>query len=155
MRTLRRQARPSASWVEAPKARASVGSSTRVTRGQATSSPIRPAKIDRPFVTASPDSAEEMIDSNVDVTRESSTTTQRPDLTLLAPIMRVARSMASVAASSESTSPGPRPALNPTPVWLSAPSPAMADTDRLQIVRRAVAVIPVEVAMAASAAMSP
>ena len=56
MRTLRRQANPSPSWEAAPNARESVGSSTNVTVGAATNSPMRPANKDRPFTTASPDS---------------------------------------------------------------------------------------------------
>ena len=59
MRTLRRQARPSPSCDAAPKARVSVGSSTSVTSAPATDSPMRPAKKDRPFTTASPDSADD------------------------------------------------------------------------------------------------
>ena len=68
--------------------------------------------------------------------------------------MRVARSTASSIASSGTSSPGPRPTLNPVPVWLSAPSPAMASTDRKAFVRRRDDEIPVVVASATSTRLS-
>ena len=56
MSTLRRVARPSPSVSVAVKASGSVGSSTRVMSGEATSSPMRSANSERPFSTASPSS---------------------------------------------------------------------------------------------------
>ena len=91
MSTLRRQARPSASYVDALKARLSVGSSTRVTAALATDSPIRPAKNDRPLTTASPDRADAITESRVETTRGSKTTVYRPDWAFWAPSRRVAR----------------------------------------------------------------
>ena len=67
-----------------------------------------------------------MTESRVETTRGSKTTVQRPERALVAPSIRVARSTASPAARRGRASPGPRPTLNPVPVWLSAPSPAMA-----------------------------
>ena len=116
---------------------------------------MRSAKNERPLVTASPESVDDTTASTVEVTRGSSTTAHRPERALVAPSIRVQRSTASVTALSRSSPPGPRAAENPTPVWLSASSPAMVSTARLHTVRLAVAVIPVELATAASAAMSP
>src|ERR1035441_3557731 len=89
--TLRRQARPPGSYVDALKARLSVGSSTRVTAALATDSPIRPAKNDRPLTTASPDRADAITESRVETTRGSKTTVYRPDWAFWAPSRRVAR----------------------------------------------------------------
>ena len=118
-------------------------------------SPSRPAKNDLPFTTASPDIAEEMTDNSVDTTRGSNTTVQRPDFALVAPNIRTARSTASWAATSGSSEPGPRPTLKPPPVWLSAPSPAIADTERKAEVRLVNAVMPVVDASATSTLPSP
>ena len=126
-----------------------------MTEGAATASPTRPAKNERPFTTASPERAEETTDSSVEATRGSKTTVQRPDRALPAPSMRTARSTASAAALSGSRSAAARPTLKPLPVWVSAPSPAMADTERKAEVRRVAARMPVVEASATSTLPSP
>lgn len=115
---------------------------------------MRPAKKERPFTTASPESADATTASSVETTRGSKTTVQCADGTFRAPSMRVARSTASSVASSGSSSPGPRPMLNPVPVWVSAPSPAMASTDRKALVRLRNDEIPVVEASATSTRLS-
>ncbi len=121
----------------------------------ATFSPTRPAKNERPFTTASPESAEEMTDNRVETTRRSNTTVTRSDGGLIAPSMRVDRRTASWAARSASSPAKPRATLNPVPVWLSVPSPAMADADRKAEVRRVNARMPVVEARATSIRSSP
>ena len=59
-----------------------------------------------------------------------------------------------VHASSGTSSPGPRPTLKPLPVWVSAPSPAMASTDRKAVVRRRYDEMPVVEASATSTRLS-
>ncbi len=63
-----RQARPSPSTSVAENASGLVGSSANVKTGDATSSPIRLAKSDRPLRTASPFSVAESTDRNWAVT---------------------------------------------------------------------------------------
>ena len=116
----------------------------------ATVSPIRPAKKERPFTTASPERAEDTTESSVETTRGSNTTVQRPDLAFCAPSNRVARKTASLMASSGSRTTGDRPTLKPVPVCESAPSPAMASTERNAVVRRALERMPVVEARATS-----
>ena len=68
--------------------------------------------------------------------------------------MRVARRTASSIASSGTRSLGPRPMLNPEPVCVSAPSPAMASTDKKALVRRRDETMPVVEANATSTRLS-
>ena len=91
----------------------------------------------------------------METTRGSKTTVQCAERAFCAPSIRVARRTASSIASSGSSSPGPRPTLNPTPVWLSAPSPAMASTERKALVRRRYDEMPVVEASATSTRLSP
>ena len=53
---------------------------------------MRPAKKERPFTTASPDSAEATTASRVETTRGSNTTVQCAERAFWAPSIRVARS---------------------------------------------------------------
>ena len=57
-------------------------------------------------------------------------------------------------ASSGTSSPGPRPTLNPLPVWVSAPSPVMASTDKKAFVRLRYDEMPVVEASATSTRLS-
>ncbi len=104
---------------------------------------------------ASPESAPPRSASNDRVTIGSSTTGNRPDGIGFAPSSRTARSAASRAASCASISPKLRPAENPLPVWVSVPSPAIANAEHDAVVRRVDASTPSEFATAASTAASP
>ncbi len=115
---------------------------------------MRPAKSERPFTTASPESADATTASRVETTRGSNTTVQCADCAFCAPSIRVARPTASSIASSGTSSPGARPTLNPVPVWVSAPSPAMASTERKALVRRRNDEMPVVEASATSTRLS-
>ena len=95
-----------------------------------------------------------MTANNVDTTRGSKTTVQCAERAFCAPSIRVARRTASSIASSGTSSPGPRPMLKPVPVCVSAPSPAMASTDRKAFVRRRDDEMPVVVASATSTRLS-
>ena len=117
-------------------------------------SPMRPAKKERPLTTASPERADAITANNVDTTRGSKTTVQCAERAFCAPSIRVARRTASSIASSGTSSPGPRPTLNPVPVCVSAPSPAMASTDRKAFVRRRDDEMPVVEASATSTRLS-
>ncbi len=59
-----------------------------------------------------------------------------------------------VQASSGTRSDGPRPTLKPVPVWVSAPSPTMASTERKADVRRRDETRPDVVARATSTRLS-
>ena len=74
----------------------------------------------------------------------------RPERAFCAPSSRVERRTASSLASSGSSAVGDRPTLKPVPVCESAPSPAMASTERNAVVRRDVDRIPVVEASATS-----
>ncbi len=115
---------------------------------------MRPAKKDRPLTTASPDSADDTMPSNVDTTRGSKTTVQRPEGGFCAPSIRVARRTASSIASSGTNSPGPRPTLKPVPVCVSSPVPTMASTERKADVRLRDDEMPVVEASATSVRLS-
>ncbi len=96
-----------------------------------------------------------MTESSVETTRGSKTTVQRPDRALPAPTIRTARVIASAAARSGSRPAAARPTEKPLPVWESAPSPAIAETDRNAEVRRVAARIPAVDASATSTLPSP
>ncbi len=108
----RRVARPSPSAAVAVIASGLVGSSTRVTSGDATSSPTRSANSDRPFSTFSPDTAKPRMARNCAVTNGSRTTVVRNDDGFVAPSIRVVRSAVSRAHSSMSSSDASRPMEN-------------------------------------------
>ena len=152
---MRRVARPSPSWLSAPSERGSVGSSTSVSNGDAICSPTRSAKGEVPFSTDSPFSVPATTPITVAAIRGSSTSVTVPLGGCPAPSMRVARSAASSAASSRSTSAGSRPTDTPCPEVVSPPSSASACTDRWQNVDRPVTAMPVEVATAAAPDPSP
>ncbi len=115
---------------------------------------MRPAKKERPFTTASPDSAEATTPSKVETTRGSKTTVQCAERAFCAPSIRMARWTASSIASAGTSSPGPRPTLKPVPVWVSLPSPAMASTERKAFVRCRTEEMPVVETSATSTRLS-
>ena len=107
-----------------------MGSSTKVSSGDAIASPTRSAKGERPFSTASPLSIPPTSPSTVAVIRGSSTSVSRCVAGLVEPSRRVERSTASSAASSIDRSVTSRPTDSPPAICVSPSCWASACTMR-------------------------
>ena len=95
-----------------------------------------------------------MTASSVDTTRGSNTTVQCGRARLRRTEHAGGAQHRVVHASLGTRSPGPRPTVNPLPVWVSSASPAMASTARKAVVRLRYDEMPVVEASATSTRLS-